>query len=191
MAEVPDPRSFFPELARRYFQFLETEFGFSLIESYGDGLEWESERTNVGVSYFAPQCDLGVSVSQGSDAFEIGEVARLNGVRWDWGAVSETAEKLSAALEAAAELIQTAGRAILRGDPCVFQALQEQRTRESAAYARKTALERMRQAGDKAWCEQDYAALVEAYEPHRADLSCFEAARLDYALKKIQESTNH
>ena len=191
MTEVLDPRTLFPELARRHFRFLERDFGFHLVASDGYWVEWNGNRTNVSVGYFGPKCDFTVSVHRGSDVFEVGELAALNGIQWEWGTVSGTEERLTAALEAAADLLKTVGGPVLRGDPGVFEALREQRDRECAASERARVLRRIREAGDKAWCDKNYTALVQACEPHRADLSRFEVARLDYALKKLQDSPDH
>jgi len=182
----------FDRLARKYFSFLETSFGF-VLHAGESILRYETQNVYVLIGYdsnrsYELSIDLGRRSSTKEPPFNFGEILRSvkapEMVPFSYQASSE--EVLERCLEKLAQSLWKYGADFLRNDTAAFLRLAEFRQREGAAYALSRDLRLARTQAEAAWVRKDYAKVIRALEALEAHLTPAEMNRLTYSRKHSQ-----
>jgi len=191
----------FVEISREKFKFLENKYG-SLIEVISDGeLIWCFNGYSLRIVYDnkrSYELDVLLKKDGDSSSFSLRKLARYAGVTLEnniWFQAS-TEERMETIVTKMADILsRVCDRIPLFASETIYN-LQQQRSRECLAYAKRLELEMVRLEAEKAWHERDYVAIKALYEPFLNDLLKSEIRKYEYALRqlntlKYSENENH
>lgn len=185
----------FKKIALNAFEFLESKYDFSCVESDSLHLRYESPKVFVQVSFdgnrsFELTCSVGrMDDFKGSNQvpFDLGEVLRSEGGTVENTGVQVTTsnalEKFSNLL---AEKLEKFGHRILTGDDAAFTHAAELRSQASIEYAKEKQLEQMRRSLDQAWANKNHRRVVELLSSMEEWLSPSEVKKLEYSRKQMK-----
>ena len=187
----------FKEEVLSSFEFLTKEYGFHCVRSEPTFVRYESENVFVNVYHGRASFEIGVEIgklitepNQEEEKFYLGEIMELQGVRKNVGYTfiqASTKERVKRFVPEIAKYVKKFPVKVLQGDEDTLKKLRELQTQISQQYFKEMELSQIRQKGDKAWHERNYAEIVKLYEPVQSDLSPSEKMKLEYAKKKLEK----
>jgi hypothetical protein len=196
--ETDRERLGFVDAVCRSFEFLTTEFGFTIITQTPTMVRFEGDRAVVQVFHGRSSYVLGVEIGlkmlsrDGEIRYSLRELVALGENASDavYGEFQiSSAAGLPALVEQLAELTKRVGIKALEGDLEVFERLAAQRHREGRVLTDASTALWLREQAGKAWQNRDFASVVEAYTAlaslETVEMRRSETARLEYARREL------
>ena len=180
---------------KKYFQFLETDYGFTLrkvkTNFNSSSIRYESNVVFVEPWYFLSQYDYDVSFGllKDSQRFNIGDLV-ASGYEWNlskdfnFDELSQT-EIVEKNVSGFADFLRQNGENVLKGDVKTFNQLEKNRDERSRAYSEKIQTEHLRKQAELAWQKRNFLAVVENYKIIRNLLTPSEIKKLEYSEKHL------
>jgi hypothetical protein len=200
-AEPSRYRLGFADAVRSNFQFLLTEFGFSITEEDATLVRFESDRTVVNVFHGRSSYELGVEFGlrvpkeQREFRYSLRTVLSLLDTASTSGykdLQTSSAELLPGFVASLAELTRQFAPDMLRGDPEVFERLRYHSWLEGRKTTDYYSACSLREIAEKAWKDGDFARVVEAYTKVKAletaELTPSEVLRLRKARWELDDT---
>ena len=186
--------SYFIEISKEKFKFLEEKYGAQLEVISDDVLIWRFEGYRLSIVYDSRwSYELNVLLSKDGDQFSTFDLHAL--IRYAevvmenytfQGFSASTEERVEIIVAKMANLLSLVCNKIVLFSSETIYRLKQQRTRECVAYAKNNKLEKLRVDAEKAWKEKEYAMIKALYEPFLDDLTKSEIKKYEYALKHLR-----
>lgn len=177
----------FPEAVQRAFGFLNSEYGFQVVEASPMLVRYETPTVFLEVGLeplsFELWIDCGLlaetALSRRYPATleEILAVAGVSDAPRKSFFQASTPERIAHVLPRLAAVVRRYGRDTLAGSPAVFEEVDALRALRHAELERN----RVRQSAERCWHEQDYPGVCQWYSRIQDQLMPVEIARLKYA----------
>lgn len=193
----------FAEAVRSSFQFLLTEFGFSITEEHTTLVRFESEKTVVNVFHGRSSYILGVEIGlrgqvSGRPASDpelryplrnIVALADPGGISGYHDIQISSAERLPHFVELLARFTRQFASDALRGDPETFERLAHELRLEGRKNTDASDALWIREKAEKAWQDRNLSLIVDLYSRLDAletvELKNSERGRLQYAKRSL------
>ncbi|MGI8494620.1 MAG: phosphoribosylanthranilate isomerase [Pyrinomonadaceae bacterium] len=186
----------FEILVKKYFHFLETDFGFKLTNAEtnynSSSVRYESNKVFVKPWYFLPQYDYGVSFGLINDEnwFSLESLFSLDfgfskPIEFTFNKLSEieTIEKIVVGF---AQLLLENSKEVLTGNEKIYKQIQENEEVQSRSYTENLEIDYSRKQAEIAWQKRNYAKVVKNYQKILESLSPAEIKKLKYSEKFLK-----
>lgn len=181
----------FKNCALKEFNFLVNEYGFRCIKSDTYYLRYESNIVFVELHYDGQRSfEMDFSIGLLDDLYEgrerpfyLVELIKLLAPNDDDDyrlMQASTPEKISHLLPKLANLVKIYAKEFLSGNKTRFKDLSDFRENRCNQYAMEKTLKDLRVAVQKAWEDEDYARVIELYEPVKKHITQSERKKLKY-----------
>ena len=181
----------FKNCALKEFNFLVNEYGFRCTKSDTYYLRFESKIVFVELYYddqrsFEMDFSIGLldDLYEGKERpFYLVELVKYSAPNDDEDyrlIQASTPEKIAQLLPKLANLVKTYAKEFLSGNKTRFKDLSYFRENRSNQYAMGKTLKDVRAAARKAWENEDYARVIELYEPVKKYITPSERKKLEY-----------
>ena len=184
------------EVVRTAFAFLVSSHRFRLVEERENYFRLENDRVVVVLVYDRQRSyEMSVALGLKGDAqplFDLPEVLRSRGVAAEQqpaGYQTASDDVMRRLVAQMSRVLEQHGAALLSGDSLAWRELNALRDAECLDYAQRRDLGFARSKADAAWKKKDFPGVVAALSPLQALLSPVELKRLEYAGKKIRQSS--
>lgn len=187
----------FVALVRKNFEFLISEYHYSVAQEDEYNVRFESSEVFLTVRYSAKSSyEIDVEVGQlkalfnsQERPFNLGEVLRAEGVAegTEYRAFqAPDSNVLERCISKLALLVSLNAQDYLLNNKFSFKRLSNLRESECAQYELKTKLNRIRGDAQKAWQSKDYSKVIALYKPFETIISEAEKKKLTFAQKHAE-----
>ncbi|WP_353666536.1 hypothetical protein [Marinomonas sp. THO17] len=184
----------FGSLVRKSFNFLISEYGFSVVKEDGFQVRFENDDVFLTVHYDANRSyELDVEIGQlkvlfnGEERpFNLGEVLRTERAAEGRGyraLQASDSDALESCITKLAALVSLNAKDYLLDNKFSFKRLSNLREEECNQYELKMKLEGVRREAQMAWQDKDYAKVVSLYKPVESIITEAEKKKLSFAEK--------
>lgn len=194
------------QFIRKRLNFLTTQHNFQIVEETINfnvvAIKYRSKKVEVCASCFFPRSECEIWFQRNKwfhqkvnfeERFEVHDLNIALGLNSKFipgvGYGDQSSEKAAIAkIGWDADILENFGDAVLRGDKQIYEKLRRNREERSRDYNRKIVYDQTRRDAETAWKARDYATVVSTYSEMKHVLKESEKKRLEYALKKLNET---
>lgn len=177
------------EAALDSFAFVSSEYGLSRSASDGSAVVFESDAVRLTVTHHRGEIDARFhrldQAYPGGRGLSLSDIIRtLDPASAPPGLMARN-DNVERVVDMLAERVRRCAVSLLKGDEHAFERLLEGQQNAAARHTRDIQLQSARSHAGAAWEARDYRAVVDAFEPMRADLSPAEYRKLAFAKKQL------
>ncbi len=184
----------FVSSAKSAFQFLITEYGFSIIEEEPTFIRYETTAVFINIYHGRQSYEIGFEC--GLKRIEEASRYRLPVILL--GLLGEKAREIRAYYQAneqevianclvkLASLVKDYCSPVLQGDDIAFARIANVSSSENRALTEKYSIDPIKRKAEAAWSDKNYEKVISLYGSIKGSLSEIEKKRFDYACKRIE-----